>query len=134
MVILGLLSTNIAGTTKRSMASGWVFVCYCVGQIAGPQFFKSTQAPAYHGGIAAMLAGFCLNLVLNQVLRFLYVRENKRRDRGIAGKSEEEIAEMQRESDVQGFEDVTDKNNVSRAPSPVEKYAADPITRPCSVM
>ncbi|KAF7532862.1 hypothetical protein G7054_g7563 [Neopestalotiopsis clavispora] len=112
MVILGLLSTNIAGTTKRSMASGWVFVCYCVGQIAGPQFFKSTQAPAYHGGIAAMLAGFVLNLVLNQALRFLYVRENKRRDRGIAGKSAAELAEMTRESEFQGFEDVTDKNNV----------------------
>ncbi|KAK6083103.1 putative vitamin H transporter [Seiridium cupressi] len=111
MVILGLLSTNIAGTTKRSVASGWVFVCYCVGQIAGPQFFKSTQAPSYHSGIAAMLAGFVLNLVLNQVLRFLYVLENKRRDRSIVDKSEEEIAEMKRESDLQGFEDVTDKNN-----------------------
>ncbi|KAH6648327.1 major facilitator superfamily domain-containing protein [Truncatella angustata] len=111
MVILGLLSTNIAGSTKRSAASGWVFVCYCVGQIAGPQFFKSAQAPAYHSGIAAMLAGFVLNLVLNQVLRSLYVLENKRRDRSIADKSEEEITEMKRESDLQGFEDVTDKGN-----------------------
>lgn len=113
MVILGLLSTNIAGSTKRSVASGWVFVCYCVGQIAGPQFFKTTQAPSYHSGIAAMLAGFCLNLALNQVLRVLYVLENKRRDRSIADKSEDELAEMRRESDLQGFEDVTDKNNVS---------------------
>jgi hypothetical protein len=113
MAILGLLSTNIAGTTKRSVASGWVFVCYCVGQISGPQFFKTSQAPAYHGGIAAMLAGFVLNLVLNQCLRLLYVLENKKRDRSIVDKSEEEIAAMKRESDLQGFEDVTDKNNVS---------------------
>ncbi|KAI0126071.1 major facilitator superfamily domain-containing protein [Xylariales sp. AK1849] len=112
MIILGLLSTNIAGSTKRSVASGWVFVCYCVGQISGPQFFESSEAPAYHGGIAAMLAGFVLNLVLNQVLRFLYVRENKRRDRQLEGKSEEEIVDMKRESDLQGFEDVTDKDNI----------------------
>ncbi|KAI1846642.1 hypothetical protein JX266_007215 [Neoarthrinium moseri] len=112
MVILGLLSANIAGSTKRSVASGWVFVCYCVGQIAGPQFFKSTEAPSYHGGIAAMLSGFVLNLVLNQILRFLYVRENKKRDRSLEGKSSEEIAEMNRESDIQGFEDVTDKYNI----------------------
>ncbi|KAF6832200.1 allantoate permease [Colletotrichum plurivorum] len=111
MVVLGLLSTNIAGSTKRSVASGWVFVCYCVGQIAGPQFFKSTEAPAYHNGIVAMLAGFCLNLVMNQILRFIYVRENRRRDRMLEGKSEEEIAEMQREGEVLGFEDVTDKEN-----------------------
>ncbi|KAI1386527.1 MFS general substrate transporter [Hypoxylon trugodes] len=112
MIILGLLSTNIAGSTKRSVASGWVFVCYCVGQIAGPQFFKSTEAPAYHSGIVAMLCGFILNLVLNQVLRILHVLENKRRDKGLEGKSEEEIAEMKRQSNLQGFEDVTDKNNV----------------------
>ncbi|TQN74549.1 putative transporter [Colletotrichum shisoi] len=111
MVILGLLSTNIAGGTKRSVASGWVFVCYCIGQIAGPQFFKSKEAPAYHNGIVAMLCGFILNLVLNQVLRFIYVLENKKRDKLLEGKSEEEIAEMQREGEVLGFEDATDKTN-----------------------
>lgn len=113
MAILGLLSTNIAGGTKRSVASGWVFVCYCVGQISGPQFFKSSQAPSYHSGIVAMLCGFILNLVLNQILRLFYVLENKRRDKQLEGKTEEEIAAMARESEAQGFEDVTDKNNVS---------------------
>ncbi|OIW25435.1 MFS general substrate transporter [Coniochaeta ligniaria NRRL 30616] len=111
MVILGLLSTNIAGSTKRSVASGWVFVMYCVGQISGPQFFKSTQAPAYKSGIVAMLCGFIINLVLNQVLRFLYVRENAKRDKLIAGKSEEELLQLKNESELQGFEDITDKEN-----------------------
>ncbi|KAI1470599.1 MFS general substrate transporter [Daldinia caldariorum] len=112
LIILGLLATNIAGSTKRSVASGWVFVCYCVGQIAGPQFFVSKEAPAYHGGIIAMLCGFILNLVLNQVLRFLYVLENKKRDKILEGKSEDELNAMERESNLQGFEDVSDKNNV----------------------
>jgi hypothetical protein len=35
LVVLGLLGTNIAGTTKRTVASGMVFVGYCVGNIAG---------------------------------------------------------------------------------------------------
>lgn len=35
MVLLGLLSTNIAGTTKSSTSSAMVFVAYCVGQISG---------------------------------------------------------------------------------------------------
>ncbi|KAI1077119.1 major facilitator superfamily domain-containing protein [Whalleya microplaca] len=111
MIILGLLSTNIAGSTKRSVASGWVFVCYCVGQIAGPQFFKNTEAPAYRSGIVAMLCGFILNLILNQVLRLLYVLENKTRDKALEGKSNEDIATMKQESELQGFEDVTDKSN-----------------------
>ncbi|OJD32040.1 mfs general substrate transporter [Diplodia corticola] len=112
LVLLGLLATNVAGSTKRSVASGWVFVCYCVGQIAGPQFFKAAEAPAYKSGIVAMLCGFCLNLVLNLVLRWLYVRENERRDGLLVGKSEGEIAAMEEESRVQGFEDVTDGENV----------------------
>ncbi|KAI0109891.1 MFS general substrate transporter [Daldinia grandis] len=111
MIILGLLATNIAGSTKRSVASGWVFVCYCIGQIAGPQFFVSREAPAYRGGIVAMLCGFILNLVLNQVLRLLYVLENKKRDKMLEGKSEDELEEMEKESNLQGFEDVSDKNN-----------------------
>ena len=35
LVVLGLLGTNIAGTTKRTVASGMVFFGYCVGNIAG---------------------------------------------------------------------------------------------------
>lgn len=113
VILFGILSTNIAGTTKRSIASGWVFICYCIGQIAGPQCFKNTEAPTYRTGIVSLLSGFILNLVLNLVLRMLYVLENEKRDRAMKGKSEEEIAEMRRESDIQGFEDVTDKHNVS---------------------
>ncbi|KAG4221955.1 hypothetical protein PC116_g29569 [Phytophthora cactorum] len=60
-----------------------------------------------------MLCGFILNLVLNQALRFLYVLENKKRDKILEGKSEDELNAMERESNLQGFEDVSDKNNVS---------------------
>ncbi|KAI2472979.1 MFS general substrate transporter [Annulohypoxylon bovei var. microspora] len=111
MVILGLLSTNIAGSTKRSVASGWVFVCYCAGQILGPQFFQNTEIPAYSNGVRAMLYSFIINILLNQVLRLCYVFENKKRDQALMGKSEDEITAMRKVSELQGFEDVTDKNN-----------------------
>jgi len=70
------------------------------------------RAPAYHGGIVAMLCGFILNLVLNQVLRLLYVIENRKLDAFLEGKSEEELVELRRISERQGFEDITDRNNV----------------------
>lgn len=35
MVLLSLLATNVAGSTKKSVASGMVFIMYCVGQIVG---------------------------------------------------------------------------------------------------
>lgn len=60
-----------------------------------------------------MLIGFILNIVFNLTLRFLYVLENKKRDRALEGKSEEEIESLRNESRIQGFENVTDKQNVS---------------------
>ncbi|KAB5543095.1 major facilitator superfamily domain-containing protein [Coniochaeta sp. 2T2.1] len=93
MVVLGLLSTNIAGSMKRS-------------------FFKSKEAPAYKSGMVAMLCGFINNLVLNQVLRYLYVRENKKMEELVAGKSGEELLRMKNESEVRGVEDVTDRENI----------------------
>lgn len=60
-----------------------------------------------------MLIGFILNIVFNLTLRFLYALENKKRDQTLEGKSEEEIEALKEESRKQGFENVTDKGNVS---------------------
>lgn len=112
MVLLGLLSANIAGTTKRSTASALVFVFYCVCQIVGPQCFKPSEAPGYHSGILTRLLGFALNLVFNLALGFLYARENGKKEQALVGLSKEEILALQEESRRQGFEDVTDRKNV----------------------
>jgi hypothetical protein len=113
MVLLGLLSTNIAGSTKKTVSNTLVFVFYCAGQIVGPQCFKATEYPSYHSGIIAMLVSFILNLVFNQILRWIYMRENRKRDEALVGKTEEEVEALKSESRVQGFENVTDNNNVS---------------------
>jgi hypothetical protein len=63
-----------------------------------------------------MLVGFILNLVFNLALRFLYGRENAKRDAALEGKSEEEIEALREESRKQGFENITDKRNVSVLP------------------
>lgn len=60
-----------------------------------------------------MLVGFILNLVFNLVLRYIYARENKKRDRALEGKSEEELEALREQSRAQGFENITDKENVS---------------------
>lgn len=62
-----------------------------------------------------MLVGFILNIVFNLTLRVLYQLENKKRDRALEGKSEEEIEALREESRVQGFENITDKQNVSKS-------------------
>lgn len=79
----------------------------------GPQCFKAAEKPSYHSGIIAMLVGFILNLVFNQVLRYLYLIENRKRDKALEGKTEEEVEALREQSRIQGFENVTDKENVS---------------------
>jgi hypothetical protein len=63
-----------------------------------------------------MLCSFVFNLFFAQILRLLYVLENRKRDRALAGKSDEELKRMSEESNLMGFENVTDGNNVSRSP------------------
>lgn len=47
---LSLVSSNVGGFTKRSVASTTMFVAYCVGNIAGPQFFLAREKPKYQVG------------------------------------------------------------------------------------
>lgn len=47
---LSLVSSNVAGFTKRSVISALLFVAYCVGNIVGPQFFFASEEPAYPVG------------------------------------------------------------------------------------
>lgn len=43
-ITLSLVSSNVAGFTKRSVTSSMIFVAYCVGNIVGPQFYLSSEA------------------------------------------------------------------------------------------
>jgi hypothetical protein len=44
---LSLVTSNVGGFTKKSTASGMIFIAYCVGNIVGPQFFSTDEAPRY---------------------------------------------------------------------------------------
>ena len=44
---LSLVSSNVAGFTKRSVISALIFVAYCVGNIVGPQFYLASEEPDY---------------------------------------------------------------------------------------
>lgn len=44
---LSIISSNVAGFTKKSTVSALMFVAYCVGNIVGPQFFIPSEDPNY---------------------------------------------------------------------------------------
>ena len=108
VLVLSLQSSNTAGMTKKSFVSVSIAIFYCeallrdlllidpivltvclaVGNIVGPQFFRTSQAPTYRLGIGAMLCCFAIMGATGIVYGVLVNIENKRRDRlfGLPGK------------------------------------------------
>jgi uncharacterized transporter YbjL len=54
-LFLSLVTSNIAGSTKKIRVISFIFIAYCVGDIAGPQFFISSETPGYKVGSICFL-------------------------------------------------------------------------------
>ena len=106
-----MISSNVAGYTKKQLTAAIVFTGYCVGNIIGPQTFLNSEArksplgiqddfplcrllrqglARYKSAYIAMLVGYTIKLLMVFVLYFYMYRENKRRD--AAGYTNEEDA------------------------------------------
>ncbi|OJD33102.1 mfs allantoate transporter [Diplodia corticola] len=107
VMLLSLTTGNIAGHTKKVVTNACLFTGYCVGNIAGPFFYKTSQAPTYALGIWSMIVSHLLEVVVVGLLWVLLRRENRRRD-GLQrpGDSEEELGST-------AFADLTDKENLN---------------------
>ncbi|KUM59676.1 hypothetical protein ACN42_g7465 [Penicillium freii] len=78
---LSLISSNVAGFTKKSTVSALMFAAYCIGNIARPQFFIPSEEPLYLTGIKAAMAGLAFGILFLFCLYIFYLLENRRRDR-----------------------------------------------------
>ncbi|KAJ5150888.1 MFS general substrate transporter [Penicillium canariense] len=82
---LTIVSSNIAGYTKKQVTGALLFTGYCVGNIIGPQTFRDSEAPGYHSAYVAMLVGYTVKLTAIFALYLYMYFENKRRDRAALG-------------------------------------------------
>ncbi|KAK5137693.1 hypothetical protein LTR08_007264 [Meristemomyces frigidus] len=107
---LTMISSNVAGYTKKQLTAAILFTGYCVGNIIGPQTFKTSEAPLYHSAYVAMLVGYMVKLTMVVVLYVYMWTANKNRDRAAAAlgtvSDEEERAAIER-----GMHDVTELDN-----------------------
>lgn len=46
-ISLSIVTSNVAGFSKKSVVSSLLFIAYCVGNIVGPQFFLASEEPSY---------------------------------------------------------------------------------------
>ncbi|KAF4344531.1 hypothetical protein FBEOM_1499 [Fusarium beomiforme] len=79
-LMLSLSASNIAGFTKKSTVMAMIFLGYCAGNLSGPQFFISTEAPGYHTAYTTILACFAITIALVVGMYFYLTWENRRRD------------------------------------------------------
>ncbi|KAF2164094.1 hypothetical protein M409DRAFT_25441 [Zasmidium cellare ATCC 36951] len=107
-LILSLTTANTAGHTKKVITNAVLFLGYCTGNIIGPFFYKTSQAPGYELGIWSMIVSHLIEFVLVLTLRFLLKWENARRDRV---QSLQEGGLEGRDLDSTAFGDLTDREN-----------------------
>ncbi|KIW66494.1 hypothetical protein PV04_05825 [Phialophora macrospora] len=107
---LTMVSSNIAGYTKKQLTAAILFTGYCVGNIIGPQTFKASDAPAYHSAYVAMLIGYIIKLVSVIVLYIYMYLVNKKRDREAAASRLGDLDE-EKEAIERGMHDVTELDN-----------------------
>jgi len=84
---LTMVSSNVAGYTKKQLTAAILFTGYCVGNIIGPQTFKAKEKPGYHSAYIAMLVGYTVKLGAVCVLYLYMWNENRRRDRKAAARA-----------------------------------------------
>jgi ACS family allantoate permease-like MFS transporter len=53
-ISLSMISSNVAGFTKKAVVSAMLFIAYCVGNIIGPFLFFPDQAPIYEVSCARL--------------------------------------------------------------------------------
>lgn len=84
---LSLVQANYRGVTKKTTVTALLFLAYCAGNIAGPQFFKSSEAPTYMTAFRTILVCYALAILLAGVLRgYLgWVNAKRAREEGFVG-------------------------------------------------
>ncbi|KAI1283994.1 major facilitator superfamily transporter allantoate [Xylaria sp. FL0933] len=74
--ILSLISSNIAGWTKKTTVAAMYLIAYCVGNIIGPQVFQPNDAPTYHTAITVILVAYILAYLCMFFIYFWCRRQN----------------------------------------------------------
>lgn len=70
---MALVQSNFKGVTKKMTITALLFIAYCTGNIAGPQFFRASEAPTYNTAFKTIIICYSLVIGLAIMLR-LYLQ------------------------------------------------------------
>lgn len=105
--IFSILSRNIAGQTKKSLAYACTLVAWATGNAIAPQIFWDSWAPRYVPSLWIHVGLFGVFIIIALSLRVLLVRRNKRRDDA----QRQPDGTVAKTANLHAFEDITDLQN-----------------------
>lgn len=73
-------ASNVGGYTKRTTATAFVFLAYCIGNVIGPHGFIGSEAPIYQTGCKLIIGCVAAQVCIAMALRLLLIRRNRMRD------------------------------------------------------
>ncbi|KAF2718066.1 MFS transporter [Polychaeton citri CBS 116435] len=104
--ILGLQSSNVAGSTKKVTVTCIGVIAYCAGNIISPQTFQARDAPEYLPAKISIVILYFLITVDLVTMRWVFIRRNRIREEKRTALGDTYKAEENHE-----FLDLTDLQN-----------------------
>lgn len=104
VALLSLISSNVAGYTKKTTVGALYLIAYCAGNIVGPQTFRPQDKPRYTPAEIAILVCWGICVLDLGFIALYYRRMNKRNERI---RQEPGYTKL----DKQEFLDLTDREN-----------------------
>lgn len=104
--VLSSFESNVAGHTKKVVGNAMFLIAYCVGNVIGPQTFRSNEAPHFQTAKGAIVGCYAADIICINILYFSYYFDNRRRD-----KLKEQTGDSYVEVENIEFADLTDKEN-----------------------
>ncbi|KAL4895573.1 major facilitator superfamily domain-containing protein [Aspergillus ambiguus] len=105
---LSMISRNVAGQSKKSTVIAANFISWAVGNAIGPQIFLTNDAPRYFTAFSIHLVCYTLLECILLFLRFYLKRQNSKKDH----LTSVEDTSPEGSQDLDGFEDLTDRENI----------------------
>lgn len=81
IMCMSLVSSNLAGMTKKNTAGALMFLAYCIGNLVSPRVFLESEYPKFQTGFKSMVISFALLIALGGILWVYLFWENRRRDK-----------------------------------------------------
>ncbi|KAJ5233001.1 hypothetical protein N7468_005957 [Penicillium chermesinum] len=106
VALLAMISSNVAGYTKKTTVAALYLIGYCVGNIIGPQTFRPKDAPRYVPAEITIIVCIGVSICIMLFVFWWYQKENKRK---LVIQAGPDFVRLEN----QEFLDLTDRENPS---------------------